>query len=238
MLSSKFVHRWDQEEIMDDLNFAGEEMDQALRELETINKWLGGNAVTLSGLNKLKQSFPEKHAFSLVDMGCGGGDMLRLIADWGRKKKLQLKLTGVDANPYIIEYARKNTKTYPEIDYQVANVFDKDLQIQPFDVVTSTLFTHHFSQSQLSVLIPNWIDQASMGVVLNDLHRHWLAYYSIIGITKIMSKSHMVKNDGPISVLRAFSKQDLEQLLVAHNINHYMLHWRWAFRWLLVIPSC
>ena len=141
----KFSQRWDQAEIMDDLEFSGAEMDRALRELEHINKWLGGNAVTLSGLNLLKNSFPENQTISIADLGCGGGDMLKLMADWGRSQGLNLKLTGIDANHYIINYARQRTREYQEIHYQTANVFDPDFQKQSFDIITSTLFTHHFS---------------------------------------------------------------------------------------------
>lgn len=236
MGSSKFSQRWDQPEIMDDLEFAGEEMDQALKELEKINKWLGGNAVTLSGLNMLHRLFPEQKVLSIADLGCGGGDMLMLIADWGRRKGLDLKLTGIDANPYIIDYASRHSQEYPEISYQAVNIFNKDFQDSQFDIVTSTLFTHHFNSEDLSELLAVWQKQSRLGVVINDLHRHWLAYYSIIGITRMLSNSTMVKNDGPVSVLRAFHKNDWKEILHKQGIKNYQLQWRWAFRWLLVIP--
>ena len=236
-MPSKFSHRWDQTEIMDDLEFSGSEMDQALRELETINKWLGGNAVTLSGLNQLREQFPENKTISIADLGCGGGDMLKLMADWGRSHQIPLELTGIDANDYIVNYARDRTRAYPEIQYQTANVFDPDFQKQQFDIITCTLFTHHFTSIELEQLLGSWTRNARIGVVINDLHRHWLAYYSIVAITRLFSRSYMVKNDGPISVLRAFRRGDLTKLLSKLNVGRFQLHWRWAFRWMLVIPS-
>jgi 2-polyprenyl-3-methyl-5-hydroxy-6-metoxy-1,4-benzoquinol methylase len=236
-MGSKFSSRWDEAEIMDDLDFAGSEMDQALRELETINKYLGGNAVTLEGLRLLLKNAPKEQEIKIVDLGCGGGDMLKLIADWGRKQQLRLTLTGVDANPYIIEYAQKRTRNYEEISYLTANIFDPEFQKQSFDVITSTLFTHHFNQQELEQLFSNWVTRARLGIVINDLHRHWLAYYSIKVITSLFSNSFMVKNDGPISVLRAFRKVDLTTLLTKAGISNFKLGWRWAFRWMLVIPT-
>ena len=236
-MGSKFSARWDEAEIMDDLDFAGSEMDQALRELETINKYLGGNAVTLEGLSWLLKDQPKDQEIKIVDLGCGGGDMLKLIADWGRKQNRQLSLIGVDANPYIVEYAQKRTREYKEIEYLTANVFDSEFQKQSFDVITSTLFTHHFNQEELEQLFSSWQANARLGIVINDLHRHWLAYHSIKVITAIFSKSFMVKNDGPISVLRAFRKTELKSLLGKIGIARYKLGWRWAFRWMLVIPT-
>ena len=233
----KFSQRWDQAEIMDDLEFSGTEMDRALKELERINKWLGGNAVTLAGLNHLKKFFPEQQTITIADLGCGGGDMLKLIAEWGRNQGLSLKLLGVDANEYIVNYAQKQTLDYPEIKYQTANVFDPGFQNQSFDIITSTLFTHHFTSTQLENLLDSWTRNARIGVVINDLHRHWLAYYSIIAITRLFSRSYMVKNDGPVSVLRSFRRHELKNILSRINIREFQLHWRWAFRWMLVIPS-
>lgn len=233
----RFSQRWDQPEIMDDLEFSGQEMDQALRELEVINKWLGGNNVTLAGLNRLRAHLQPGKPLTLADMGCGGGDMLMLMADWGRQLGLDLRLTGIDANAYVIDYARKHTEDYPEIDYQVANVFDAEFQQQQYDIIASTLFTHHFTQHELGQLIAAWMRQSRLGVIVNDLHRHWLAYYSIIGITRLLSKSYMVKNDGPVSVLRSFRRQDFHELMRLQNIQNYALQWHWAFRWLLVITN-
>lgn len=237
MLNSRFAQRCDQSEIMDNLEFSGKEMDQALKELETINKWLGGNAVTLAGLSRLRKSMPDNRTISIADLGCGGGDMLKIIADWGRRHHIALELTGIDANEYIVEYARKQTSAYPEIKYLTANVFDPEFQKQQFDIITCTLFTHHFTTAQLLDLLRSWTESARIGVVINDLHRHWLAYYSIVAITRLFSRSFMVKNDGPISVLRAFQRHDIKMLLSRLNVERFQLQWRWAFRWMLVIPT-
>lgn len=237
----KFRKRSSRKEIMDDLDGAGPDWQQALRELKVINKLLGGNSLTIKGIaHFLQQPGREEHKpqrLHIADIGCGGGDMLLVIARWGRRHKLRLRLLGVDANPHIIEYARKNTAGYPEIEYLRADIFSEDFKAREFDVVCCTLFTHHFTDEQLVRLLSSLHRQVRLGVVINDLHRHPLAYYSIKAITRLVSRSHMVKHDAPVSVLRAFSRKDWEHILQRAGISHFSLRWRWAFRWMLLLEQ-
>jgi len=234
-MSSKFDHRSYEAEIMDDLQHEGDIIDKTLRELEIINRLLGGNKVTINGVSRLLKSKPTK-TITIADLGCGGGDIMKLVANWGRKNKIQLKLTGIDANPNIVAYAQKNTSSYPEIDYQAVNIFSQEFRNQKFDIILATLFTHHFTNEELVDLFRSLKVQARIGVVINDLHRHWFAYHSIKWLTYFFSKSYMVKADGPLSVLRAFHKEELESILSKAGISNYTLKWRWAFRWELIIP--
>ncbi|MDQ3536980.1 MAG: methyltransferase domain-containing protein [Bacteroidota bacterium] len=231
-----FENRSVETEIMDDLEGGGTDMDQALRELEIINMLLGGNHISINGLEILLKEYRNKgNSIRIADLGCGGGDILKLMAEWGRKKKLKLDLTGIDANPNIIKYAKNNSGNYPEINYQMVNIFSDDFRKQKFDIVHCCLFTHHFSDSELINLFSHLKTQANIGIIVNDLHRHWLAYYSIKIITRLASKSDMVKNDGPISVLRAFKKEEVKKILLNSGINDYLLKWKWAFRWQLIV---
>src|SRR5688572_19275252 len=113
-----FSNRSQQIEIMDDLNCAGNVVDQTLRELEIINKLLGGNKVTINGINKLIKNQNKANSISIADLGCGGGDIIKLIYAWGKKNKLSLNLTGIDANPNIIAFARLNSISHHEINYE------------------------------------------------------------------------------------------------------------------------
>ena len=235
-MNSRFSKRSALIEIMDDLQCQGEVVNQTLKELEVINTWLGGNEVTLGGVIKLIRKSKQSSILTIVDIGCGGGDMLREIARWGRKKNLKLKLTGIDANPNIVEFARKNTNDYPEITYQAQNIFSDDFTHMKADIIVATLFFHHFESDKLVALLRTLQKQVTHGIVINDLQRHWFAYYSIKFLTQLFSKSEMVKYDAPVSVLRAFSRKDLITILQKAGISNYTLSWKWAFRWQLVMP--
>jgi 2-polyprenyl-3-methyl-5-hydroxy-6-metoxy-1,4-benzoquinol methylase len=226
---SRFTHRSDQIEIMDDLQCSGEVVNQTLRELEFINKWLGGNAVTLDGIQQLIR---QPHtSLRIADLGCGSGDMLKSLADWGKKNNVLLHLTGIDANPNIIEFAKANCKDYPEITLETLDVFSEEFHQRNFDIVMGTLFYHHFSNDLLIEFFSTLKSSVRVGFLINDIHRHWLAFHSIRILTRLFSKSAMVRYDAPLSVLRAFRKNELRDVLKSAGLHSFELRWKWAFRW-------
>jgi 2-polyprenyl-3-methyl-5-hydroxy-6-metoxy-1,4-benzoquinol methylase len=234
-MSSRFAQRSYEIEIMDDLHIKGEVIDKTLRELEIINRLLGGNKVTINGIHQLLKTRKNDNIITIADLGCGGGDILKLVAKWGRENKVKLKATGIDANPSIVAYAEKNSKDFPELNYEAINIFSESFREKKYDIILATLFTHHFTSEELIDLFKSLKQQARIGIVINDLHRHWFAYHSIKWLTYFFSKSYMVKFDGPLSVLRSFSKEDLKSILQKAGIENYTLRWRWAFRWELII---
>lgn len=222
-------------EIMDDLSSSGEIIDQTLRELDIINHLLGGNQVTLQGLRTLLKKFKSKRDLHVVDLGCGSGEMLKLVALKFRTTNPQSTFTGIDANVNIMRYAQKHVADFPEISIIAEDILGDRFKELKFDIVLATLFLHHFSSTQLIDIFKGLKQQTKMGMVINDLHRHWLAYYSIKLLTKFFSRSTMVKSDGPISVLRGFRKHELIEILQKSGIKNYTLKWKWAFRWQLII---
>ena len=227
-----FKNRSYEEELMDDLESSGEVIGQTLRELDTINRLLGGNQVTTNGLDLLCSNTQEQ--LIIADLGCGGGDILKLVADWAKKINIDVELIGFDANPNIIDYAIQNCSAYKNIRFEVADIFEEPFKKRAFDVILCTLFTHHFTDEELIKIFKQFKEQATLGVVINDLHRHWFAYYAIKTLTQLFSKSDMVKNDGPLSVKRAFKKSELHEILKRSEISPKHLSWQWAFRWQLV----
>jgi 2-polyprenyl-3-methyl-5-hydroxy-6-metoxy-1,4-benzoquinol methylase len=219
-------------EIMDDLSISGKVVDQTLRELNTINRKLGGNQISISAFKKFtRENNQELH---LADLGCGGGDIMAEMADWSRKRSFSVSFTGIDANQNIIDYAAHNTGKYDEISYQAINIFSDTFKKQSFDIIHCCLFVHHFTNVQLVELFRQFRQQARIGVIINDLHRHPLAYWSIQILTSLFSKSEMVKNDASVSVARGFKKDELIEILKEAGIGDYSLEWKWAFRWKLV----
>lgn len=232
----RLTHRSNQHEKMDDLNCSGAVVDQTLKELEVINRLLGGNSITLDGINKIivRKNIVGK-TIEIADLGCGGGDMLKLVAQWARKSGIKVRLLGIDANPYIIKYACLNSCQYPEIEFKALDIFSREFQHIRFDIVICTLFAHHFEDRQLVSLFRSIKRQSRYGVVINDLHRHWVAYWSITLLTRLFSKSLMIQSDAPISVMRGFRRQELHKIIDAAGINNFRLKWKWAFRWQILI---
>ena len=249
-------YRSNQKELIDDLELDNDALRENLEELAIINKYLGGNQVTISGLKKLILSNKSiiqqlnsskisdanstiqqlnNSTITIADLGCGGGDMLMVMADWAKKKDLNAQFIGIDANDFMIDFARKRTHNYQNISYLHQNIFSKEFQQQSFDIVTMTLFCHHFEDEALIRILQQFRKQTRLGVVINDIHRHWFAYHSIAWITKLFLKSYLVKNDAKLSVWRAFRRKDLENIIQKAGYTNYSIHWKWAFRWEVVL---
>lgn len=231
---SKFSQRSEAKEMMDDLECSGFELSQTLRELKTINRLLGGNYVTTSGLAIIFKRFPQDR-YTIADVGCGGGDMIKVMSDWANDQKNEVNFIGIDANRNIIDLASVRLADSQNISWRTQNVFSSEFSDEKVDIITCTLFTHHFTNTELVELITSCREKSLLGMVINDLHRHPFAYYSIKWLTKMFSKSLMVQNDAPLSVLRSFTKKDWVQIMALCKIKNYKITWHWAFRWQVII---
>lgn len=204
---------------------------QTIREIEKINLLLGGFNQTLQDLESFKF---YKESLSIQDWGCGSGDLLRKISAWSKRKKIPHDLTGLDIDPETIRYAEEISQEY-SIRFYCKDIFSPDLEENSTDIVCSCLFSHHFLDEDWIRLIKKMLAVSRIGVIINDLHRHWFAYYSIKLLTRIFAKSYMVRYDAPLSVARGFTKRELLSFLQIAGIKNYKLRWKWAFRWSLVI---
>lgn len=222
-------------ELMDDLDASGGHLHQALRELDAINYLLGGNYVTLNGLAQLLDTSDTSRELHIADLGCGSGDMLTLIRRLLVRRDVDARLTGIDANPHVIEYAETRTPPSCGIQYEQLNIFSEAFRERKYDVVTATLFFHHFNSDQLVEFFKQLSGQVSVGMIINDIHRHWLAFYAIKWLTRLLSRSPMVIHDAPLSVLRAFKKSELKEILQRAGIVNYRIRWCWAFRWQVIV---
>lgn len=223
------TYRTDSEEIMDDFSIQGPILTDALDKLATINKLLGGNRVTLNGLKIVLKNHPKSQPITIVDLGCGGGDILREISNYGKRKGYNFKLIGIDANKHATDYAQSLSTDFDNIQYLNMDVFSERFTDLNYDLVITTLFLHHFKEEQLVSLLSHILDTASLGLVVNDLHRHRLAYYLFKLITLPVSNK-MIIEDGLTSVLRGFKRKEL--LALSDRLNRScQIEWKWAFRY-------
>lgn len=227
-------YRTEEEEIMDDFSLEGQELQEALDKIATINQLLGGNKLTLQGVEQLFQYHPAL-VYTIVDVGCGNGDMLRALADYAKQKNIQVQLIGIDANAFTIDYAKKLSKNYPMISYQCEDVFSEAYSYMKFDIVLCTLTLHHFKNEQIDYLVNLFSNQSKKGVVINDLHRSKLAYRLFQLICLIFRLNRMSKEDGLVSILRGFKKSELLEFSKKINVSKQIIQWKWAFRYQWII---
>lgn len=227
--------RSDADEIMDDFQLEGIELQEALDKIAKINQLLGGNKLTLHGVSLLLKKVDKNDAITIVDVGCGNGDMLRYIADYGLKNNLNFKLIGIDANAFTVKHAQSLSNKYQNIEYLTENIFDKPFTELKYDIVLSTLTLHHFKEEDILYLMSVFYKNASIGIVINDLHRSKLAYRLFEMVCAIFKLNKMSRQDGLTSILRGFKKSDLVQYSNKLNLKKYALSWKWAFRYEWII---
>lgn len=228
-----FSKRSNQQEFIDRDDIPTADIQQNLKELDFINTHLGGHKITVEGFETLAGNSKN---ISVCEIGCGGGDNLNAIYRCCSKKNMHLKLTGIDINPDCIAYARKSTPIDNE-NFIIADYSTVGFENDKPDIIFTSLFCHHFTEQELIVML-QWIRANSkLGFFINDLHRHPVAYYFIKLVTKLFSRSYLVKNDAPVSVLKGFKKKEWRNILQKAGITNYTLEWKWAYRYLIVVRN-
>jgi 2-polyprenyl-3-methyl-5-hydroxy-6-metoxy-1,4-benzoquinol methylase len=229
-----FSKRSYEKELLDSDNLAFADLQRNLQELEFINKYLGGHHITLKGLRVLTAT---KKVISVCEVGCGGGDNLKAIEAWCTNKGIKAELTGIDINKDCIVYAKENCNKLKDAEFITSDYKSVVFHYKKPDIIFSSLFCHHLNNNQLIELM-NWSKRYSaIGFFINDLDRNPLAYYSIKLLTKLFSRSYLVKNDAPLSVKRSFKRNDWIKLLVQAGLKNYSIQWKWAFRWLVIVKN-
>ncbi len=223
-------HRSYQKELLDgdDIPFA--DIQKNLQELNTINTLLGGHAITLKGFIQL---IGNRTSITVCEIGCGGGDNLAAIAKYCQAHQIAVHCIGIDWKAECIAVAKTVTRLQGISDW-IVNDYAEILFDEKPDIIFSSLFCHHFTETELQKQL-QWMQANShIGFFINDLHRHWLAYQSIAILTKLFSSSYLVKNDAKLSVARGFVKNEWVTICNLAGIQPVTIRWQWAFRYLIL----
>jgi len=224
-------------EIMDDFLMEGETLRNTLDQIAYINRILGGNRITLNGVRALMEDVSEGKMITIADIGCGNGDMLRSVAKLARKCNWRVRLIGIDANRFTVDYAGELSAEYPEITYYCMDIMQDGFRNLQYDIALCTLTLHHFEEKQILKLMSLFRRNAALGIVINDLQRSAVAYRLFQVFSWIAGLGKMAKSDGLISILRGFKRKEIEQLSQKLNFNQYTLKWKWAFRYQWIINN-
>ena len=206
-------------ELMDGDDISPAEFANILGDLARANSWTLGRRPTLGWLRRVV----KRDDFSLLDVGCGQGDMLRAIArEWPRAR-----LTGIDLNPRSAPVAAALGEG---IQYVTGDLYATELPATDF--VISALVTHHMADGEV-VRFLRWMEaNAIKGWFVNDLHRHWLARDGFSALAWALRWHPVVRHDGRLSVTRAFRRDEWQRLLGEAQISEKAarISWQLPFR--------
>ncbi|MGA7156040.1 MAG: methyltransferase domain-containing protein [Acidobacteriaceae bacterium] len=203
-----------------------EEFRDCLIDLGQVNWLTRSYRPTLDFLERLIDRFPTDRALRIVDVGFGGGDMLRSIERWAGKRRIAVELAGVDLNPYAARAAREFTRAASNIEWTTGDAFAWK---KPVDVVLSSLFTHHLEEEEV-VRFLAWSESiAKRGWFVNDLCREETPRKLFGLLAKGMRWHKFVQHDGPVSFRRSFREADWKRIAGEAGIavaNIQLTRWR------------
>lgn len=207
------------------------ELDQAtyaaiLTDLAQVNRWTFAARPTI---DFVERAVGDARRFTLLDVGFGQGDLLRAIARWAKAHGKEAVLTGVDLNPRSAPVARAAAPAEAAIDYVTGDYLD--LVDRNFDLIVSSLVAHHMSHGELLTFLRTMEANARLGWQINDLHRHRFAYLGFPLLCRIMGWHPIVREDGQLSIARAFRPAEWRPLLAEAGLgDEARVHRRFPFR--------
>lgn len=198
-------------EHLDKGDYTAEEYEGCIVELQRVNRWLGDASALrdslLREINKL-----NLHSFSVLDVGAGSGELLRVIAAWARRSGRKAQLAGLELNARSAKAIAERAITFPEMSAIRGDALQLPFADSEFDYTMCSLFTHHFRNAEVILVLREMARVSARGVFVIDLQRHPVAYYFYTTIGRLLFRNRLIREDGALSILRSFSPEELVSL--------------------------
>ncbi|HKA17646.1 MAG TPA: methyltransferase domain-containing protein [Blastocatellia bacterium] len=200
-----------EEELLDAGEGTDDDVAGSLIDLRRINRFLGGRKVIMRAIETcLQRVGPER--ISLLDVGTGSADLPIVVSENCRARGIATFVAAVDLSERNLRIARTRLGVGPEIHLVRANSLNLPFAPRSFDIVTASLFLHHFQDDDVVTLLKDFARIARQAVIVNDLIRNLVPYYFTRIAGPLLAKSFLTRNDGPVSVLRGFTVSEMNEL--------------------------
>ncbi|WP_294288836.1 methyltransferase domain-containing protein [uncultured Sphingomonas sp.] len=213
------------EELMDAPDLPAETYAAVLADLAQVNTVTLAARPTLAFLDQVSRGATS---LKILDVGFGDGDMLRRIARWSRRRGVAVELVGIDLNPSSAPAARAHTPPEMRIDYRSGDY--ADLAGEGWDAIVSSLVAHHMTHDQLVAFVAFMEAEAARGWLVNDLHRHGLAYAAWPLLARLFRWHSIVRHDGHLSIARSYRPAEWVPILSEAGATDARVHRVFPFR--------
>jgi ubiquinone/menaquinone biosynthesis C-methylase UbiE len=204
----RFKRRSYELEYIDTGSYTPAEYEDCIGELQLVNRWMGDAHTLKSTLLKEIDSAGLKQ-FSVLDVGAGSGELLRVTATWARETGRKVRAVGLELNERSASSILEESREFPEISSVRGDALALPFANTDFDYVISSLFTHHFAEEQIIKILREMNRVARRRIIVIDLHRHPIAYFFYTTLGKLFLKNRLIRHDGALSILRSFKAEEM-----------------------------
>lgn len=222
-------------ELMDDPAQGGDELREALRHLRRLNRLFAASGRTLYGVARLWEQAGRPSRLTVLDIGSGSGDVNAALLRWADARGVAIGITLADRTEEACAEARSYYAGEPRVSVVRRDLFA--LEAETADIVTASQFVHHFADEELPDVAGAMLRASRLGIVIQDIHRHWLAWTAVWLAARLVSGNRYVVNDGPLSVAKGFRAADWERLRVRLRTRSLAYSWRPLFRYVVTVPK-
>lgn len=197
------------EEEMDAAELPPARYAKVLADLSRVNALTLARRPTIGFLERVRARGIGAKPWRILDVGFGAGDMLARIARWADARGVPVDLAGVDLNPKsapVAEAKLGGRATLVTGDY-------RDLAGQGWDIILSSLVTHHMTPAQRSEFLRFMDRECARGWLVNDLHRQRLPFMGFPLLAVLALADPIVRRDGQLSVGRSFRRTEWQAML-------------------------
>ncbi|MDX6577339.1 MAG: hypothetical protein QOE96_3292 [Blastocatellia bacterium] len=207
----RFRQRSYELENIDKGTYTAEEYDGCLVELQRVNEWLG-DAKALRGSLLKEIERQDLRSFSVLDVGAGSGELLRVLAAWARETDRTPALVGLELNARSAQAILEESAEFPEISSVQSSGLELPFPDASIDYVMSSLTLHHFDDEGAVSILREMGRVARRGIFVIDLHRNPTAYFFYTTLGHLFLHNRLIREDGALSILKSFTPDELEKL--------------------------
>jgi len=228
----RFKQRSHRLEYIDTGNYTAEEYEDCIGELQLVNRWMG-DAHSLRTTLFREVETQSLRGFSVLDVGAGSGELLRVTAVWARETARQFHGVGLELNERSAKSINDETEQFEEISAVRGNALKLPFADSQFDYVICSLFTHHFVDEQVILILGEMSRVVRRRLFVIDLHRHPIAYLLYTTLGKLVLHNRLVRHDGALSILRGFKSDELLELAQQAGLRDVLVERRFPYRLVL-----
>ncbi len=204
----RFKRRSYELEYIDTGSYTAAEYEDCIGELQLVNRWMGDTHTLKSTLLR-EIEHEDLRRFSVLDVGAGSGELLRVTAAWARETGREMRGVGLEMNERSASAILEQSRSFPEITSVRGDALALPFSNADFDYVICSLFTHHFREEQVVQILREMSRVAQRRIFVIDLHRHPIAYFLYTTLGKLVLKNRLIRHDGALSILRSFKADEL-----------------------------